>query len=283
MAVLEADEPADWRDLQHRVGRILRECGLAVEESRTIATARGVVEIDVLARDHRRTPELLYLCECKHWRRRVPKTAVHALRTVVADSGANLAFLISSSGHQRGALLAAESSNVRLLDWPGFQALFLESWLKDHALPLVDYRASALLEYTDPASKHVAPREARLPAHTRQHLAKLRQLHRPLAEMLSYTLGDFPVATLRDLRLPIADHWNEFIRTDGLPRGVTLARDLRSLVDSYSAAVQAATSDFDKVLLDQGSSSGGGVQRVAGDDLEKSYAELAKQLKLRMQ
>jgi restriction system protein len=251
VAVLEADDPQDWRDLQRRVARILGECGLAVEVARTIKTVRGAVEIDVLAQDSRRTPELLYLCECKHWKRRVPKTAVHALRTVVADSGANWGLLISSSGSQKGAVIAAEKSNVRLLDWHGFQELFVDFWLKEYAMPALEYRTSALIEYTDPVSKHVSPREARLATDLQRHVAKLRQLHKPLAEMFHFALGQFPVAGIRDLRLPLADYWNEFVIPDGLPRRVTSARDLRSLLDGYLVAVDTATTEFDKLLLEE--------------------------------
>ncbi len=58
----------------------------------------------------------------------MPKTVVHAFRTVVTDDGANIGFMISRSGFQKGAYEAAEKSNVHLVDWYEFQALFLERW-----------------------------------------------------------------------------------------------------------------------------------------------------------
>ena len=43
--------PADWRDLQRQVFRILREAGFAARLDKTITTARGQVNIDVYAED----------------------------------------------------------------------------------------------------------------------------------------------------------------------------------------------------------------------------------------
>jgi len=67
------------------------------------------------------------LVECKYWKRPIPQTVVHAFRTVVADSGANVGLIVSLNGFQAGADSAALLSNVHLIDW----YIFSRSLLKD--------------------------------------------------------------------------------------------------------------------------------------------------------
>ncbi len=81
----------------------LSESGLSVEIEKTVVTTRGSVNIDVYAEDPEQNPTTRYICECKLWRNRIPKDVVHALRTVVADFGANWGFVISQEGFQTGA------------------------------------------------------------------------------------------------------------------------------------------------------------------------------------
>ena len=126
--MIYSSDPADWRDLQAKVGAILRTCGCDVEIEKTIATVRGPVEVDVLAIDGAMTPPLTYICECKFWARAVDKSVIHGFRTVVADYGAHVGYIISRAGFQSGAFEAARNSNIRLVDWQQFQQDFLERW-----------------------------------------------------------------------------------------------------------------------------------------------------------
>jgi len=121
-------DPADWRDLEDKVRQIFRECDCIVLPSKGVKTVRGRVDVDVVARDETRRPHQFILCECKHWKARVPKTVVHAFRTVVADAGANLGYIISDSGFQSGAREAAANANIRLVTWKQFQAELFERW-----------------------------------------------------------------------------------------------------------------------------------------------------------
>src|SRR5437868_1284602 len=114
---INAAPPTSWKDLQTQTALILSECGLAAEIEKTIKIVRGTVEVDVLAIDSAQKPAHKILCECKHWTTPVSKVVVHAFRTVIADSGANTGYLISSAGFQSGALDAAEQSNVHLQTW----------------------------------------------------------------------------------------------------------------------------------------------------------------------
>jgi hypothetical protein len=86
------------------------------------------VDVDVVAHDRTVSPPILYLVECKHWSKAVPRTVVHAFRTVVQDSGAHVGLIVSRSGFQSGAGSAAESANISLVTWNEFQLLFVERW-----------------------------------------------------------------------------------------------------------------------------------------------------------
>lgn len=161
------DEPADWRDLQSRVCLLFREMGCEADSDVDLELPRGSVELDVRAIDRTQQPETLYVCECKNWRRRVPKSVVHAFRTVVSEVGAHQGILISSSGFQSGAIEAAHNTNIRLLSWTEFQDTFYDRWvaammlkLKRRSEPIFDYlnvlddRIAAALNTGDAARMH---------------------------------------------------------------------------------------------------------------------------------
>ena len=155
MVPIDFDNPSNWRDLQRRVARILSECSLQAQTEKNIATARGPVEIDVFATDPSTKPDITYLCECKHWQKRVPKTVIHALRTVVSDYGPNWGFIISSSGFQSGAFNAVQNSNLRLLTWGEFQGLFVDRWIESYMIPRLHREADPLVDYTEPMNARV--------------------------------------------------------------------------------------------------------------------------------
>lgn len=121
--------PATWIDLQKTVARVLSEAGFTTTSPKKLKLARGSVEVDVFSVDKATTPNIVYLCEAKHWSKNVPKTVVHAFRSVVSDYGANIGLIISKKGFQRGARAAAQHSNIRLITFEGFEELFLDRWL----------------------------------------------------------------------------------------------------------------------------------------------------------
>lgn len=142
--------PSDWRDLQREVAAVLAECGFHVEIERTTQTARGRTEIDVYAEESNRGRKSVILCECKHWKARVPQNVVHGFRTTVADTGANVGYVVGSSGFQSGAFEAAELTNVRLLTWQQFQEEFEHQWIEVHLAPTVEKRFDKFLRWTEP-------------------------------------------------------------------------------------------------------------------------------------
>jgi restriction system protein len=108
------------------------------------------VEVDVHAEETVKGRRYTILVECKNWETRVPQGVIHSFRTVVADSGANLGYIVSSAGFQSGAFTASELTNVRLVDWQGFQNEFEQTWLEHHLVPYVTQRLDPLFTYTEP-------------------------------------------------------------------------------------------------------------------------------------
>lgn len=158
--MIELEPGADWRGLQERVAAILGECGLSAEVGRTLSTVRGVVEVDVFAMDPASTPPAVYLCECKRWSTNVPKAEVKSFRTDVADYGAHFGLFISARGFQSGADAVVEKTNVHLLDWIGFQDMFLERWCEQYWIPTVRDKCDGLVAYIDPPSSDACVRLA---------------------------------------------------------------------------------------------------------------------------
>jgi hypothetical protein len=148
--MIYSSPPTDWRDLQNKVAEVFSEIGFDTEVERNLQTARGSASIDVYAEDRSQSPQLIYVCECKHWDRAVPKSVVHGFRSVVADSGANYGLLISKQGFQVGSVDAAKHTNIELLDWQQFQKLFEDRWFREYVIPQVSKEFWKLKSYISP-------------------------------------------------------------------------------------------------------------------------------------
>ena len=103
-----------WKEYQEEVAAFFRTLGL---DARTDVTVKGVRtrhDIDVLVRSHHVGFDVTWLVECKHWRRRVSKLHVLALREIVTDVGADRGILLSEAGFQSGTIEAATLTNVHV-------------------------------------------------------------------------------------------------------------------------------------------------------------------------
>lgn len=120
--------PQSWQELQVLVAQLFTEMGCDAEIEKRIRTVRGSSDVDVYVVDGISSPTLRYVCECKYWKKRIPKHVVHAVRTVVQDCGADVGFVISSEGFQSGAVAAAAQSNVRLLSWTELLEMMEPRW-----------------------------------------------------------------------------------------------------------------------------------------------------------
>lgn len=140
--------PTTWRDLQNRVAQLLSQAGYTAKTPHTINTARGTVEVDVYIESPDELIKLI-ICECKFWNTAVPKEKVHAFRTVVNDSGAEVGLLISKKGFQSGAIEAAKYSNIKLITWDNFTEMIKHKWIY-HQLKMIKELSAPLSIYTDP-------------------------------------------------------------------------------------------------------------------------------------
>jgi hypothetical protein len=249
-ALIESSPPHTWRQLQDRVARIYRESGWQTDIESHIKTARGTAIIDVLARDPRPRPQVTALCECKHWRKRVPKTIVHSLRSVVTDSGANWGIIVSSGGFQKGTHEAAEHSNIRLLDWAGFQELMRDQWIREFMVPQLFAANEPLFEYTEPINSRIFRKADNLSKSKQATFRRLRAKYLPLATMLIPVHLPFPSASPIDFVLPLKARLTGFKTPPdvAIPCTVLSAKSLRRLLVAYSRAVSDAAGEFDRLF-----------------------------------
>lgn len=145
------ESPRSWKELQSRVAQVFSELGCDVTLEKTVHLPRGSVALDIVVRDKSTAPHSLYVCECKHWSKRVPKSVVHGFRTVVSELGANRGFLIAGNGFQVGSIEAAEFTNIDLLTWRQFEELMFDRWLAaiTRKLHRFFHRVAPLMDPTD--------------------------------------------------------------------------------------------------------------------------------------
>ncbi|MDD2540508.1 MAG: restriction endonuclease [Desulfuromonadaceae bacterium] len=257
--MIEAIEPSSWRDLQNVVAQILREAGVTTAVEKTIQTVRGEVSIDVWAHDPTATPTQTYLIECKRWRARVPQTIVHAFRTVVGDSGANWGAIISTAGFQKGALIAAESLNVRLLSWTEFQALFAERWFSHYFVNEIAKETDPLLEYTEPINSRIFRKADLLSEASRQEFRRLRDEHQAIGTLcllyrahaidsLRLVIGKNQPTVMPCL--PLRKTVGTFLSAEGVAVADKIldASSYRTLLESIIREAQKAIAQFDELF-----------------------------------
>jgi len=170
--VITEKAPDTWQALQTEVAKILADCGFTVEVEKTIATVRGEVEIDVYAEEMIKGRKHTILCECKHWKSRVPQNVIHGFRTVVADIGANTGYLISMNGFQTGSFSAAELTNIELVTWEQFQGEFEETWYDEYFSPQIAEQLDPIMTYTEPLAPKWFPD---LPEHEKKNYVELKR------------------------------------------------------------------------------------------------------------
>lgn len=110
----ELSMAANWSEYQEEAAEFFRSLGLEAETNVTIKGVRTSHDIDVLVKSHHAGFEITWIVECKHWKTRVSKLHVLALREIVADTGADRGILLAEAGFQSGAAEAAALTNVHL-------------------------------------------------------------------------------------------------------------------------------------------------------------------------
>jgi hypothetical protein len=103
-----------WQEYQEEVAGFFRSLGLNARTNYAIKGARTSHDIDVFVESHYSGFDVIWIIECKHWKTRVTKLHVLALREIVLDVGADKGILLAESGFQSGAVEAATLTNVHV-------------------------------------------------------------------------------------------------------------------------------------------------------------------------
>lgn len=250
LARIEDGEPETWEDLEIAVARILSEAGLRAERGKSLTTARGSVNADVYAEDDLFSPPAVTLFECKHWKRPLPQTVIHAFRTVIADSGANTGMIISVNGFQSGAEDATRFSNIHLVDWDVFQALFAERWYRNYMMRQGRESLDPLIQYTEPINSRIFRKADSLPKEDREAFKNLRKKYAVPAMTLIPIFFSIPDYSWRTgfpalpMRQALAN-----INGDGYFSDAILdATSLRGFLNAVIAYANAAVSEFDALF-----------------------------------
>ncbi|MFR6019120.1 MAG: restriction endonuclease [Paraclostridium sordellii] len=146
--LLTNKKPTNWKMLQDYVAKYFNEAGYSATTPKNIELSRGEAEIDVYVETNDNMNNII-LCECKYWSSNIPQEKIHAFRTIVTDSGANLGLFITTRDFQIGAQNAALYSNIKLVTWDEFLNLIKERWIVNKYLFLCNL-AKPLSIYTDP-------------------------------------------------------------------------------------------------------------------------------------
>ena len=250
--------PNSWRELQRRVAQVLDECGIDTAVEKQVELARGRAEIDVWAHDSSSIPPQTYIIECKRWSEAVPQTVVHAFRSVVGDCGANWGAIVSSNGFQSGAYEAAKYSNVRLLTWQDFQALFAKAWFERYFCREVAEKCDPLIEYTEPINSRIFRKADLLSEERREEFKRLREVHFALAAFCmmirAQSIGALQlyfgrnVSAMPDIPLRNNMQDSEAHLHGNLPDSIVDAASYRELMSEIIEHAEKAIASFDQLF-----------------------------------
>ncbi|HTR42380.1 MAG TPA: restriction endonuclease [Pseudomonadales bacterium] len=104
----------EWQHYQEKTALFFRSIGLNATTDVPVKGVRTSHNVDVLVKTIQAGFEATWIVECKHWKTRVSKLHVLALREIISDVGADRGILLSEEGFQSGAIEAAILTNVRL-------------------------------------------------------------------------------------------------------------------------------------------------------------------------
>jgi hypothetical protein len=196
--MIDRQVPKDWKNLENKVAQILSEAGFKTEVEKDITTARGTVKVDVFAVDISQLPNICYICECKYWENKVPKTVVHSFRTVVQDYGANFGILISKNGFQEGSYETVKNTNISLVDWFDFQKIFEDRWWTAISVKLYN-QFDTLIRYADITPSNFVTDKWRQIENDKRKCRKFSRLLQKYRE-IGYTIMGLGVEALMPLR-----------------------------------------------------------------------------------
>lgn len=195
--------PKDWKELQNFVGQLFEECGFETEISKVVDLVRGKKEIDVYTQDLTSEYKPIILIECKFWNKPINQETIHAFRTVVADFGANIGFIVSKKGFQSGSKDAVKNTNIKLVSLEELENEYYNKWTQGMVKKYMHY-ADILFPYWDPAGGKM-PKDGKPISWDEQQL--LNEAFRPFLRLgpwdLMHDMGGFKREY--PMKLPVLD------------------------------------------------------------------------------
>ena len=200
--------PSDWKDLQDFVKQMFDECGFETESPHIVELVRGKKEVDVYAKDLESEYQPVVFIECKFWNSPIPQDTIHSFRTVMADGGANLGFIVSKIGFQKGAYEAVEKTNIRLVTFEELEQVYYRRWLKNIPKRYMEI-ADKLFPYWDPSGGK-RPADGGKISYETERL--LYQAYKPLCSIGPWDLDDKNYMQRKlPMTIPVVN--NELIQT----------------------------------------------------------------------
>lgn len=104
----------EWFDFQEKICSYFKSMGADAKTNITVQGIRTNHDIDILVETKFLEHKITWIVEAKHWKTKVSKLHVLALRTITDDIGADKGFIISEKGFQKGAVEAIKNTNIVL-------------------------------------------------------------------------------------------------------------------------------------------------------------------------
>ena len=178
------DNPINWQDLQNKVCIILNQIGFEASTSKIIKTPRGQIEVDVFAIDPFSIDKIVYIVECKNWKYKVPQTITHSFNTVMQETGANVGYIISKEGFQKGAFDFTQNTSIKNLTFNQFQKKYLKAWSDKYFNNELKKTSNSLFQYTEPINSRRERYIYSLSQTEKKEFNSLIKKHSPFAALL---------------------------------------------------------------------------------------------------
>lgn len=149
--------PDLWRDYQEEVAQFFRSLGFSATVGQSVQGVRSKHEIDVLVTFERWGMVNTWIVECKLHARPVTKAVVETLKSIAAEVGASVAFLVAESKFQSGAIDAAQKTNVVLSSLGDLRANSRDDVLRE-AIGALQFRVLQAKDKLISYIRHVAER-----------------------------------------------------------------------------------------------------------------------------
>ena len=104
----------NWREYQETVADVFRNLGCRAEVEKKVTGVRGSHEVDVFVTFRKFGRECRWIVECKLWSKRVDKSEVLTLQSIVQDIGADRGVIFTEIGFQSGAHGSAQKTDILL-------------------------------------------------------------------------------------------------------------------------------------------------------------------------